>query len=288
MKILVLGGSGFLGSFICDALTKKGHQVTIFDQRKSPWIKKSQKMIVGNISNLTQLKKAIMGKQIIFNFAALSDLDEAKNKPIETVKSNILGTINALVLAKKYKIKRFIHASSIYASSEEGGFYSCSKRSAENYIEEFQKSYDLDFTILRFGSIYGQRSGKNNGVTKLIFNAIENKNLRYHGTKKATRRYIHVLDCADACTKIISPKYKNKYLTITGKKLIKITDFLNFLSKQFNLNKKKITYLNKQKSGHYNTEPTPYKLRIGEKYVIKKPKNFKKSILELIKEYKNE
>ena len=162
MKILVLGGSGFLGSFIADALSKKGHKVKIFDKKKSRWLKNNQKMYIGDILNFKSLEKAIKGNQIIYNFAALSDLDEAKNKPIDTVKSNILGTTNALVLSKKYKIKRFIHASSIYAASEEGGFYASSKRAAEDYIEEFQKTYGLDYTILRFGSLYGERSGNNN------------------------------------------------------------------------------------------------------------------------------
>ena len=238
MKILVLGGSGFLGSFIADALSKKGHKVKIFDKKKSRWLKNNQKMYIGDILNFKSLEKAIKGNQIIYNFAALSDLDEAKNKPIDTVKSNILGTTNALVLSKKYKIKRFIHASSIYAASEEGGFYASSKRAAEDYIEEFQKTYGLDYTILRFGSLYGERSGNNNGVTKLIQNAIKKKKLLYTGSRKATRRYIHVLDSADACVEVIKEKYKNKYLTITGRKVIKITKFMDFLSKHFSISKK--------------------------------------------------
>ena len=59
-------------------------------------------MIVGNILNLNSLKKAIRGSQIVYNFAALSDIDAAKYKPIETAKINVLGTLNALILCKKY------------------------------------------------------------------------------------------------------------------------------------------------------------------------------------------
>ena len=56
MKITVLGGSGFLGSHIADALSNKGHQVTIFDKKKSKWLKKTQKMIVGDIQNFNTVE----------------------------------------------------------------------------------------------------------------------------------------------------------------------------------------------------------------------------------------
>ena len=167
MQIAVIGGSGFLGSHLSDALSKKGHKVKIFDRKKSKWIKKNQKMVIGNILNLSSLKKVIKGSQIVYNFAALSDIDYAKYRPIETAKINILGTLNALTLSKKYNVKKFIQASTIYATSEEGGFYARSKKAAEDYIEEFKKIYGLNYTILRFGSLYGERSNNNNGVKNI-------------------------------------------------------------------------------------------------------------------------
>ena len=67
MKILVLGGSGFLGSHVSDILTKKGNEVRIFDTKKSKWIKKKQKMYIGNILNIKSLEKAIKGETLIIN-----------------------------------------------------------------------------------------------------------------------------------------------------------------------------------------------------------------------------
>ena len=98
MKIVVLGGSGFLGSHIAGALSKKGYKVIIFDKKKPKLIKKNQKIIIGNIFNFSFLEKAIKGSQIVYNFAGLSNLDDAKQKPMETVKSNIMGTLNILFL----------------------------------------------------------------------------------------------------------------------------------------------------------------------------------------------
>ena len=59
MKILVLGGSGFLGSHVSDILTKKGNEVRIFDTKKSKWIKKKQKMYIGKILNITTFLKPL-------------------------------------------------------------------------------------------------------------------------------------------------------------------------------------------------------------------------------------
>ena len=162
-QITILGGSGFLGSHLADQLTKKKFKVKIFDIQKSRFLKKNQKMFIGDINNTKDLTKCIKGSSYVFNFAAI-----AKTKPILTTKINIEGTINALLICKKLKVKKFIQASSIYANSVEGGFYSISKRSAEDYIVEFNEIFKLNYTILRFGSRYGERSDSNNGIKKLI------------------------------------------------------------------------------------------------------------------------
>ena len=286
MQIAVIGGSGFLGSHLSDALSKKGHKVKIFDRKKSKWIKKNQKMIIGNILNLSSLTKVIKGSQIVYNFAALADIDYAKYRPIETVKINILGTLNALTLSKKYNVKKFIQASTIYATSEEGGFYARSKKAAEDYIEEFKKIYGLNYTILRFGSLYGERSDNSNGIRSIIYNAIKKKKLIYKGKKNAARSYIHITDVAKACVQIIDKKYNNKYTTITGNKYIKINKIFNLLSNYFKIPKKKIKFLNEKYTGHYNIKPTTFKSRIGRNLIIKKQKNFKESLLKLINEIK--
>ena len=139
MKILVTGGSGFLGSHVADELTKKGHKVEIYDIKKSRWLKKGQKFTKGNILDYKKLEKFVKKNKIIYNFAAVSDLNDALNKPIATIDNNILGTVKILELSRKYKIKRFVYSSSLYSISTQGGFYRCSKRAAEDYIEEYQK-----------------------------------------------------------------------------------------------------------------------------------------------------
>ena len=285
MRITVTGGSGFLGSHVADALSKKGHKVTIFDKKYSKWIRKDQKMYVGNILNTKDLGRAIKGSDVVFHFAALSDLGEAIKLPIESVKSNILGTVIALNLCQKFKVKRFIHASTIYVNSIEGGFYRSSKRAAEDYVEEYNKIYGLKYTILRFGSLYGQRSDANNGVGIILKDAVLNGKVQYTGSKKTVRRYIHVLDAARACIDSLKSKYKNKHLIITGKKEIKINILLKNIAKILKISKK-IKFKNIKNVGHYETSPFTYKFKKGQIYSQKQYIDIYDGVLQLIKEMK--
>ena len=135
MRIVVFGGVGFLGSHVADELSKRGHNVIIVDNRRPNHKLKNCKFKKGNILNKKTLKKFIKNADVIYNFAAIADIGDAYNRPVETVLTNILGNVNILDLCKKYKIKRYVFASSIYVYSQQGGFYRTSKQSAELFIE---------------------------------------------------------------------------------------------------------------------------------------------------------
>jgi len=287
MKMLVLGGSGFLGSHLCDSLTSKGHKVKIFDLKKQKYKKKNQTMYVGSILDKKKLSLAIKGSDFVYHFAALADLDVARTKPLETATINILGTINALILSKKHKVKRFIFASSIYANTEEGGFYGSSKKAAESYIERFHATFGLNYTILRFGSLYGGKSYQSSGLNIIVRNALKKRKLEYVGSSNAARRYIHIEDAVNACIETIQKKYENKYLVITGKHLIKIKELMKMLSKKLKISDRKIKFLNDENIGHYDVRPTPFAPRPGTLLKIKKEKNFKIGLKKLVLDLKN-
>ena len=151
--MVVFGGSGFIGSHVADQLTKFGYDVTIFDKTVSPWLRTEQKMLVGDLLDKSEVVNAVTGNTIVYNFAAISDLDDAANKAIETASVNVLGNTFLLEACKSAGVQRYVYASTVYVYSREGGFYRCSKQAAELYVEEYQRTYGLDYTILRFGSI---------------------------------------------------------------------------------------------------------------------------------------
>ena len=102
MKSLVLGGGGFLGSHVADQLSISGHDVTLYDRQPSLWLRSDQKMIVGDILDERLLEEAISSADVVYNFAAIADLNEAIDKPIESVRINTLGNLLALNFCKKY------------------------------------------------------------------------------------------------------------------------------------------------------------------------------------------
>ena len=101
MIALIIGGSGFLGSHVADQLTLAGHTVRIFDKIPSPWLKENQEMIIGDILDQTTLTNAIDGCDVVYNYAAIADLDEALSKPKQTADINIIGNINVLEASRK-------------------------------------------------------------------------------------------------------------------------------------------------------------------------------------------
>ena len=113
MNILVLGGSGFLGSHVCDHLSEAGPNVRIFDCVESPWLRSDQEMILGDLLDEQTLLEAVEGCKAVYNFAAIADVDEALNKPIETVKVNVLGNVMLLEACRKAQVQRYIYASSV-------------------------------------------------------------------------------------------------------------------------------------------------------------------------------
>ena len=285
MKITVTGGSGFLGSHVADELSKRGHEVTIFDKKKSKWIRPDQKMYLGDILNVKDLENVIKGADAVFHFAALAVIEEALKKPIETATTNISGTVLALELSSKYKIKRFVQASTIYVNSNEGGFYRCSKKAAEDYVEEYHKIFGVNYTVLRFGSLYGERSDNTNGLTNIINRAIANDEISYVGSKAFVREYIHVLDAARASADILKDKYKNQHIILTGDEKIKVHDFLKILAKILKVSKK-IKFLNKKYIGHYTISPNTYKPKVGKRFSFSSQINFNKGLLKLVNSIK--
>ena len=279
---LIFGGNGFLGSHVVDELVLKKYKVTIFDKVDRSWRNKKAKFIKGNISNQRLLENHIKKNKIIYNFAGVSDLDKAIQKPVDTIKFNILANARMLDLCAKYDIQRYIFSSSIYANSSEGGFYRCSKLSAEQYIIEFNKIRKVPFTILRYGSLYGLRSGFNNRVKKIIYNAKKNKKFVYFGSKNSIRKYIHVEDAAKASVGILKKKYRNKIIVLTGKKSYYIKNIFMFLSKHLMIDKKQIKYKKMNDNGHYIKKPKIYKIDHGKVYNFPRPKNFYLELKKMI------
>jgi UDP-glucose 4-epimerase len=219
-EVLVIGGSGFVGSHTCDALSEAGYNVTIFDRTESKWIREDQKMIIGDMMDEKLLKNAIKNKNYVFHFGGIADISEADNNPYDTIHLNVMGVMKALIACKESSTGRFLYGSTMYVFSPYGSMYRASKQACETIIETFSNQHNLDYTFLRYGSLYGPRAQSWNGLQMRVETVVNKKKLIYHGTGDEEREYIHIKDAAKMTVKALANQYKNQAITLTGSQVI--------------------------------------------------------------------
>jgi UDP-glucose 4-epimerase len=280
-KACVIGGSGFLGSHVCDQLSAAGYAVTILDRVPSPWQNGTQRMIEGDVLDVAILDEAVSGCDAVYNFAAIADIDEALSKPVESVRVNILGNVYALEACRKHSVRRYVYASTVYVHSREGGFYRCSKLAAEQYVEEYSRTYALDYTVLRYGSLYGPRSDHHNGLRRVVQRALATGRVSYEGSVEAMRQYIHVEDAARASVAALGDEFRNQHVVLTGQEPMRVMDLLKMLSEMLGL-PDDVEFIHTDRPGHYVRTPYAYQPRLGRKYVPPMHVDLGQGLLELI------
>jgi len=263
-KVLVTGSSGFIGSHVADALDGENYRVILFDSVPSNYKTENQEEFIGDILNPGDIETAMKGCDVVFHFAAQADIGISSNIPTSTITANIIGTQNVLEAARKHKVNRFLFASTIYVYSELGSFYRVSKQACEKIIEEYQREFDLNFTILRYGSLYGPRANEFNFISKVLIQALKNKKIVRRGDGNEMREYIHVKDAAQLSVDALDDKYKNKHLIITGNQSIKVKDLLIMIEEIFG-GEIEIEFGDEEEMHHYEITPYNYKPQIAKK-----------------------
>jgi UDP-glucose 4-epimerase len=277
----VIGGAGFLGSHVADQLTDSGYEVRIFDVVASRWCRPGQRMIVGDVLDLASVRQAVAGADVVYHFAALADLDAARDKPLETVQVNVQGTVNALEACRTGGVKRFVYASTVYVYSRQGGFYRCSKQAAELYVEEYQRTYELDFTILRYGSLYGPRADETNGLFRIVREALVQGTISYEGDPESVREYIHVEDAARASVTALGEEFRNESVILTGYQPMRVADVLKMLAEILGMSNE-VQFRNESYAGHYVRTPYAYQPKLGRKYAPLLHVDLGQGLLQLI------
>jgi len=283
-KAVVVGGSGFIGSHTADCLSDNNYQVIIFDREKSNYLRQDQIMAVGDILDNELLVKVIKGADVVYNFAAIADLNQAVDKPLKTANINIIGNLNVLEACRINKVKRFVYASTMYVYSREGGFYRCSKQSSEHYVEEYQKSYGLDYTILRYGSLYGPRADNSNGIYRIVENALKTRKIQYKGDIESMREYIHVEDAALTSVSILDEDYKNESVILTGQEPMRVYQMLQILGEILGYEKDSIEFLEESYEAHYVRTPYAYQPKLGKKFIPPVHVDLGQGILQVVSE----
>ena len=254
-KVLIIGGSGFLGSHVADELIKKNFKVTIIDINHPKNMDKKKKFVKVNNRDISLISKEIKKSNIIYYFADIADIRFAKDNYMKTINNNILNLTKILDSCKKSKIDNFIYASSLYVYSEAGSFYRASKQCAEILVKEFSRIGNFNYKFLRFGSLYGENAQSWNGISQFIDQINKKGFIQYKGNGKEIRDYIHVKDAAKLSVKILERKIDEKAISIFGQKSISVDQLFDLMF-EISGKRKKVKYLNKiNADDHYGYSP---------------------------------
>ena len=281
--IIIDGGNSYYKDTqsMADKLSEKGFEVFIFDLLPSEWIRQDQKFIKGSVLDSGSLSKAINDAKFVYHFAGIADIAESKVSPEKTLELNIMGTTNILKACIENNVERFIFASSMYVYSPYGSFYTASKKCSEIIIETFQDEYDLDYTFLRYGSLYGPRAQDWNGLNSFISQIVKNGELNYFGSGEEKREYIHVTDAADLSLEILSKEYANKAITITGLQVFNSKELIDMIF-EIAGQEPKVKMNDRKNTDHYIKTPYRYNVKHARKLTPKSFVDIGQGILEII------
>lgn len=283
-KVAVFGGSGFLGSYLVDELSDRGYEVYSLD------LNPPEEEIKGTYLSIDILDRQGIDQvfekhqfQIVYNLAGFANLDKAVEFPIETFQLNVMGNMYVLEAARKNKVERFVYASSAYAMSDKGAFYGLSKLSSEKVIEEYEKKYQLSFTILRYGSLYSEKDFENNYIFNLIKSCIETGEINHSGDGEEIREYIHAADAAKLSVDVIEHKeYEGKHIILTGVERMRRIELFHLINEIMG-GKIKINLENDGYKNHYKFTPYSFTPQESQKLLPNPYIDMGQGILNCIK-----
>src|ERR1700729_4017852 len=204
MRVLVTGGSGFIGSHVVDKLRAQGHEPVIYDLRPSPWHEAgSVDTVLGSITDREALERALHGCAAVPHLAAVADVNDVHASPEDAERVNARGTVAVLEAARRAGVKRIVYASTIWVYSDcepdevdeqtllppPSHLYTSTKLAGELYCKAYQELYGIDFTILRFGIPYGPRAREAAVIPAFVNKALKGEPLTLAGDGGQSRRF---------------------------------------------------------------------------------------------------
>ncbi len=264
MNILVTGCAGFIGSNLCETLLKENHSVIGIDNFDTYYPKENKQDNMKNIiidSNFKFYELDILNDvmldeifkenniDVVIHLAGKAGVRNSSLYPLDYIKTNIYGTINILECMKKYDIKKMIFASSssVYGnckskkfSEEEKGLkqlsiYALSKKTAEEFIEFYSRTYNFQAICLRFFTVYGNRQRPDLAISKFANQIKNNKPITIYGDGSTYRDYTHIKDIIQGIIASIEyDKTQYEIINLGSGKPIKLTKLISLLEKYLN------------------------------------------------------
>ncbi|MGI8572879.1 MAG: NAD-dependent epimerase/dehydratase family protein [Solirubrobacteraceae bacterium] len=231
MRVLVTGGSGFIGSHVVDKLRARGHEPVIYDLRPSPWHERgSVDTVLGSITDREALERALHSCDAVAHLAAVADVNDVHAEPEDAERVNARGTVTVLEAARRAGVKRIVYASTIWVYSDceqeavdedtllpaPSHLYTSTKLAGELYCKAYQELYGIDYTILRFGIPYGPRAREAAVIPAFVGNALRGEPLTLAGDGGQSRRFVYVEDLADGVALGVEEQAANRVYNLAS------------------------------------------------------------------------
>jgi nucleoside-diphosphate-sugar epimerase len=248
MNVLITGGYGFIGSHCVKKFFDEGHKIFIADNLISgdkANVIENHKGFVIDVCD-TNCEKIFLENRIdiVVHLAAQINVKTSIENPVLDTSTNVLGLVNILKLSSKYKVKKFIFASSaaVYGNNSNIPLkeseqpkpispYALSKLTGEMYCKLWKELYGLDTVAVRFSNVYGPRQGivGEGGVVSIFMEGLsKDEKLYVFGDGNQTRDFIYVEDIVEGLYKIALSKISGVYNLSTGKEKT-LNDLLDIL-----------------------------------------------------------
>ncbi len=244
MKVLVTGGSGFIGSHVVDKLRDKGVKVRVYDGIM-PAYRDDIEYYQGSILDRNTLGFAMNGIDAVMHLAAIADVKDVFGEPLKSEAINVRGAINVLEAARTAELGRVIYGSTtwVYSEAESNDvdettplhapshFYTATKLAGEYYCQSYNKLYGLDVTILRYGIPYGPRARDGAVIPIFVKKALNGEVLTIAGDGSQFRKFIYVEDLAEGNALALKSIANNKTYNLDGIEKITIKQIAETIQK---------------------------------------------------------
>jgi UDP-glucose 4-epimerase len=237
VRVLVTGGSGFIGSHVVDKLRLRGHEPVIYDLRPSPWhAPGTVDTVLGSITDREALERALHSCDAVAHLAAVADVNDVHAEPEDAERVNARGTVAVLEAARRAGVKRIVYASTIWVYSDcrddavdeetllpaPSHLYTSTKLAGELYCKAYQELYGIEYTILRFGIPYGPRAREAAVVPAFVGKALRGEPLTLAGDGSQSRRFVYVEDLADGVALGLSECATNRVYNLASEENVTI------------------------------------------------------------------
>jgi len=294
MKALVTGGAGFVGHHIVKELVKHRIETIVYDVCEPsgiPAVKNIRSLctyIKGDVLDGEQITEAMQGCDYVFHTAAIADVDQARKIPRKTMEVNVIGTTNCLDAARKTGVKRFLFASTVYVSGNRGSFYRLSKQTCESLCKIYHEEFGLEYTVLRYGSLYGREPNHWNFIYGVCKSLLTTGAFTYSSSPDAVREYIHINDAVRETVRIASDQqFANKAVLITGHQRMKMKEFFDMIQEILGKNVA-IHYAPFENNPHYIITPYSFEIDVPVRVNLSTYVDISEGILDCLREIQKE